>query len=106
MRPINNISKFGACKTDSLQVSAGLAAFIVLMMLVFPLLRRRSGDEYNEDPPIDGTGILHTVWLYRNHPRLEALLDQIEHPTNENLRAAGMVRTRLIGGLEDGYKFS
>ncbi|KAJ7198897.1 hypothetical protein B0H12DRAFT_1291944 [Mycena haematopus] len=49
----------------------------------------------------DGTGILHTIWLYRNHPELGRMLEQVEHPTDENLRAAGMVRTRLVANLED-----
>ncbi|KAJ7932089.1 hypothetical protein B0H13DRAFT_1857216 [Mycena leptocephala] len=47
---------------------------------------------------IDGTGLLHAIWLYRNHPELSTLLDQVEHPTDENLREAGMVRVRLVGG--------
>ncbi|KAF7333175.1 hypothetical protein MVEN_02383300 [Mycena venus] len=46
---------------------------------------------------IDGTGLLHAIWLYRNHPELEDLLEQVEHPTKDNLRDAGMVRTRLVG---------
>jgi hypothetical protein len=50
------------------------------------------------DIPIDGTGILHAIWLYRNHPELETLLEQVEHPTDNNLREAGMVQTRLVGG--------
>jgi hypothetical protein len=41
-------------------------------------------------------GILHAIWLYRNHPELEMLMEQVDHPTEANLREAGMVRTRLI----------
>lgn len=51
----------------------------------------------NEDPSINGTGILHAIWMYRNHPELQKMLEQVEHPTDENLRVAGMVRTRLVG---------
>ncbi|KAJ6516946.1 hypothetical protein C8R47DRAFT_1268750 [Mycena vitilis] len=46
--------------------------------------------------PIDGTGILHAIWLYRNHPALDTLLPQVENPTTNSLRAAGMVRTKLL----------
>ncbi|KAJ7032971.1 hypothetical protein C8F04DRAFT_1396242 [Mycena alexandri] len=42
------------------------------------------------------TGILHTIWLYRNHPELDTLLEQVEESTTDNLRAAGMLRTRLL----------
>jgi hypothetical protein len=37
--------------------------------------------------------------MYRNHPELDALLEQVEHPTDDNLRAAGLVQTRLVGEL-------
>lgn len=45
---------------------------------------------------VEGTGLLHSMWLYRNHPELETLLEQVANPTHDNLRAAGMVRTTLL----------
>ncbi|KAJ7252162.1 hypothetical protein C8J57DRAFT_1238038 [Mycena rebaudengoi] len=48
--------------------------------------------------PTDGTGILHTIWLYRNHPELKILLDPVEYPADPNLRHAAMVETRLWPG--------
>ncbi|KAJ7920478.1 hypothetical protein B0H13DRAFT_2422460 [Mycena leptocephala] len=51
-----------------------------------------------KDMSVDGTGIIHVIWLYRNHPELDSLLEQVEHPTDDNLRAAGLVQTRLVGG--------
>jgi len=51
-----------------------------------------------QDIPMEGTGLLHAIWLYRNHPELDTLLEQVERPTDDNLRDAGMVRTRLMGG--------
>jgi hypothetical protein len=49
---------------------------------------------------VDGTGVLHTIWLYRDHPELDTRLEQVEHSTDENLREAGMVRTSfVVGGL-------
>ncbi|KAJ6484898.1 hypothetical protein C8R45DRAFT_931332 [Mycena sanguinolenta] len=80
--------------TNRLKVSAGLVVSIVLMVTALPLLR---GSEFDRDLPIDGIGILHAIWLYRNHPGLWHILEHVEHPTNENLREAGMVWTRLIG---------
>ncbi|KAJ7818542.1 hypothetical protein B0H14DRAFT_1371797 [Mycena olivaceomarginata] len=79
---------------NMIAVSAGLAASVILTMLALASLRGRNEDD---DLPVDGTGILHAIWLYRNHPELEILLEQVEHPTDENLRAAGMVKTRLVG---------
>ncbi|KAJ7745211.1 hypothetical protein DFH07DRAFT_963429 [Mycena maculata] len=76
-------------------VAAGLATSIALLLLSLP------GSIFNtntRDVPLHGTGILHAIWLYRNHPELEALLEQVDHPTDQNLRAAGMVRTTLAGG--------
>ncbi|KAF7375822.1 hypothetical protein MSAN_00472100 [Mycena sanguinolenta] len=73
-------------------VSAGFAVSLVLMVIAYPLL----GGDFEEDFPINGTGILHSIWLYRNHPDLQRLLEQVEHPTDEALREAGMVQTRLV----------
>ncbi|KAF7368541.1 hypothetical protein MVEN_00177400 [Mycena venus] len=75
-------------------VSAGLAASLILAILGLASLR---GHNEDDDLPLNETGILHAIWLYRNHPELETLLEQVEHPTDENLRAAGMVKTRLVG---------
>ncbi|KAJ7764389.1 hypothetical protein B0H16DRAFT_1526900 [Mycena metata] len=77
-------------------VSAGLAASIALMIIAYPTsIFTRGGVEATE-PPIDGLGVLHAIWLYRNHPELETLIDQAEYPSTQNLREAGMVRVRLV----------
>ncbi|KAJ6467400.1 hypothetical protein C8R45DRAFT_938739 [Mycena sanguinolenta] len=81
------------------QVSAGLVVSMVLMAVALSLFR---SSEFDKDLPVDGAGILHTIWLYRNHPRLQQILEQVEHPSDENLRAAGMVQTRLVAeGVDD-----
>ncbi|KAJ7309215.1 hypothetical protein DFH08DRAFT_944299 [Mycena albidolilacea] len=87
------------------QVSAGLAASVILTMLASASLLSQQGQNEDDDLPLDGTGILHAIWLYRNHPELERLLEQVEHPTDENLRAAGMVETRLYF-KKNGYELS
>ncbi|KAJ7216101.1 hypothetical protein GGX14DRAFT_562541 [Mycena pura] len=79
-------------------VSAGLAASIALMIIAYSTsILTRAGIEERE-LPIDGLGVLHAIWLYRNHPELETLIDQAEYPSTQNLREAGMVRVRLVDG--------
>ncbi|KAJ7238340.1 hypothetical protein B0H12DRAFT_1237925 [Mycena haematopus] len=81
-------------------VAAGLAVSIGLTLISLPstvFLRHTATTKNDGDIPIDGTGLLHTIWLYRSHPELETLLEQVEHPTHANLRGAGMVRTTLLG---------
>ncbi|KAJ7112169.1 hypothetical protein C8R44DRAFT_798196 [Mycena epipterygia] len=81
-----------------LDVAAGLTASIVLFLLSLSnFLLHRVAENDSDDVLIDGTGILHAIWLYRNHPELETLLEQVEYPTDDNLRVAGMVRVRLVG---------
>ncbi|KAJ7491828.1 hypothetical protein B0H11DRAFT_2228628 [Mycena galericulata] len=73
-------------------ISAGLAASIVLLLLSVPLsLFHAEANKDEQDIPMEGTGFLHAIWLYRNHPELDTLLEQVEHPTDDNLRYAGMV---------------
>ncbi|KAJ7113136.1 hypothetical protein C8R44DRAFT_797239 [Mycena epipterygia] len=43
------------------------------------------------DISVDGTGFLHAIWLFRHSPELNSRLHQVETPTDNNLRAAGMV---------------
>ncbi|KAJ6467345.1 hypothetical protein C8R45DRAFT_938692 [Mycena sanguinolenta] len=76
-------------------VSVGLAVSIALSLLSLQLLPRDSAEG---EAQIGGTGILHSIWLYRNHPTLPELLKQVEHPSDENLRKAGM---RNIFALPD-----
>ncbi|KAJ7695561.1 hypothetical protein B0H16DRAFT_1842898 [Mycena metata] len=88
-------------------IVAGLTASIILALLSLPpvILNKTAQKEI----PLDGTGMLHAIWLYRNSPELETELEQVEHPTNENLRQAGMVRVRWAdsgGGLRRRKSFS
>ncbi|KAJ6491172.1 hypothetical protein C8R45DRAFT_1073728 [Mycena sanguinolenta] len=80
-----------------LDVMAGLAASILLLLLSLPHSLLPGGQTSDDDDiQIDGIGLLHAIWLYRNHPELEMLLEQVEQPTTDNLRRAGEVRTRLV----------
>ncbi|KAJ7763045.1 hypothetical protein B0H16DRAFT_1455475 [Mycena metata] len=82
-----------------LDIAAGLTASIVLALLSLPTLILKK--TLQKDIPLDGTGMLHAIWLYRNNPELETELEQVEHPTDENLRQAGMVR---INWAEEGLR--
>ncbi|KAJ7269159.1 hypothetical protein C8J57DRAFT_1324649 [Mycena rebaudengoi] len=77
-----------------LDVAAGLAVSTTLLLLSLPssVFCLGSGAKLS----IDGTGMLQSIWLYRKHPELGTLLEQIDHPTSNRLRAAGMVRTTLV----------
>ncbi|KAJ6528990.1 hypothetical protein B0H19DRAFT_1274610 [Mycena capillaripes] len=74
-------------------IAGGLAASIALALLALPNSLRQTGEE---DTPVDGMELLHTIWLYRNHPDLDAALKQVQHPTDKSLRSAGMVPTTLV----------
>ncbi|KAJ6482659.1 hypothetical protein C8R45DRAFT_1150174 [Mycena sanguinolenta] len=87
----------GRLDLSIIAVTAGLAASILLLLLSLPHSLFPGGPNSDDDDiHIDGTGILHAIWLYRNHPELEMLLEQVEHPTTDNLRWAGEVQTRLV----------
>ncbi|KAJ6582222.1 hypothetical protein B0H19DRAFT_1252339 [Mycena capillaripes] len=91
--------QFTAIRLDlsAIALSIGLIASIALMLLSLQYLLHPGDEKAEQDVPVDGTGLLHAIWLYRNHPELEVLLEQVERPTDDNLRDAGMVRTRLVG---------
>jgi len=77
-------------------ISTDLAASVALMLLSLAHLLLPTEGKEGHDLPIDGTGLLHVIWLYRNHPELEVLLEQVENPTEDNLRHAGMVPVTLL----------
>ncbi|KAJ6484075.1 hypothetical protein C8R45DRAFT_1000114 [Mycena sanguinolenta] len=91
---VNLVSAETRLNLSIIAVIAGLLLSIALLLLSLPtsLFHRAKGASF----PIQGTGMLHSMWLYRNHRELETLLAQVEHPTDDHLRAAGMVRTTLL----------
>ncbi len=83
--------------THAHQIGAGLVVSVVLMLLSLQFSHLQHGT-LEEDISIEGTGLLHIMWLYRNHPELETLMEQVDRPTDRSLREAGMVKTMLVGG--------
>ncbi|KAF7328744.1 hypothetical protein MVEN_02503100 [Mycena venus] len=75
-------------------IGGGLVVSVVLMLVSLQFSHLRHGMP-EEDILIDGTGLLHIMWLYRNHPELETVMEQVDRPTDRSLRKAGMVRTML-----------
>jgi hypothetical protein len=49
---------------------------------------------------LNGIGLLHTMWLYQHHPELSEILEKVDDPTDHNLRAAGLVKIRLLDALD------
>ncbi|KAJ6578074.1 hypothetical protein B0H19DRAFT_1229976 [Mycena capillaripes] len=92
----NEAAHFMAIPTHAHQIGAGLVVSVVLMLLSLQFSHLRQGTP-EEDISIDGTGLLHIMWLYRNHPELETLMEQVDYPTDRSLREAGMVQTMLVG---------
>ncbi|KAJ7512649.1 hypothetical protein B0H11DRAFT_2434 [Mycena galericulata] len=80
-----------------ISILAGLAVSMILTMLSIPLSMWCAGT-HRRNPPLDGTGFLHAIWLYRNDPELATILNQVQIPTDENLRNAGMVEAVFLSG--------
>ncbi|KAJ6459305.1 hypothetical protein C8R45DRAFT_1031032 [Mycena sanguinolenta] len=78
-------------------ITGDILASTVLLLVSLQFLDLRKSREHDADVAISGMGLLHAIWLYREHPELEKLLEQVVEPTDENLRRAGMVRMRLAG---------
>ncbi|KAJ7239835.1 hypothetical protein C8J57DRAFT_1727238 [Mycena rebaudengoi] len=94
---VNEISTQVRVDLSIIAVAAGLVVSIALTLLSLPSSMLTEHRKHETEITIGGIGALHAIWLYRNHPELETLLQQVEHPTDHNLRAAGMVRIRLLG---------
>lgn len=88
-------------RANQLQVVVGLAASTIIALVSIRYSLFHDIPRGDKDLAIGGSGILHTIWLYRNHPELDRFLDQAERPTDENLRKAGMVSTNFGGQLRN-----
>ncbi|KAF8164110.1 hypothetical protein K438DRAFT_1984814 [Mycena galopus ATCC 62051] len=78
-------------------IASGILASAILLLVSLQFLDFRKSREHDDDVVISGMGLLHAIWLYREHPELEKLLEQVVEPTDENLRRAGMVQMGLAG---------
>ncbi|KAJ7080252.1 hypothetical protein C8R44DRAFT_862910 [Mycena epipterygia] len=81
--------------TSVLAVSIGLGASIVLLILALTF----SANAGSPDPYLTSLGFLQVSWVFQNHPQLLEILEQVEDPTDHNLRIAGLVEVRLLDAL-------
>jgi hypothetical protein len=58
-------------------------------------------DIMHPEGSIEGTSLLHMIWLWRNHARLPDALEWVKNPTEINLQTAGLVYFRLYDPLFD-----
>ncbi|KAJ7325382.1 hypothetical protein DFH08DRAFT_1085128 [Mycena albidolilacea] len=94
---VTEVSTQGRLDSNMIATAGGLAASVALFLLSLRYSLLSKSHKPETDNLIDGTGVLQAIWLYRNHPELETQLNQVDNPTETNLRKAGMVRTRLVG---------
>ncbi|KAF7375766.1 hypothetical protein MSAN_00466200 [Mycena sanguinolenta] len=84
----------GRLDLNPLAVSIGLGASLMLLALAITVY----GTSDIRTPPssLKSMGVLQTIWVFRHHPELSEILDDMEDPTDHGLRAAGMVKVRLL----------
>ncbi|KAJ7889748.1 hypothetical protein B0H13DRAFT_1887860 [Mycena leptocephala] len=76
--------------------SAGqLVTSATLLLVSLQYLDFRKTQMLVENMEIDGTGILHIIWLYRNHQGLQSALDQVGSPTNQKLQEGWQERVMV-----------
>lgn len=75
------------------QILVGMAASVALLLLAVPHLRQAVGHGHS----LDGTGILHVIWLFRNNPEWAEVIPQINDPTEQELRAAAIMEVSVRG---------
>jgi hypothetical protein len=78
------------------QASIGLGASILLLILAVML----SAGTRTSNSGLNSLGFLQIVWVFEHHPELSEILEQVEDPTDYNLRAAGLFKVRLLDAAE------
>ncbi|KAF8148748.1 hypothetical protein K438DRAFT_2027465 [Mycena galopus ATCC 62051] len=63
-------------------IAGGALASAILLLVSLQFLDFRKSGEHDDDIAISGMGMLHAIWLYREHPELEKLLEQVVEPTD------------------------
>ncbi|KAI0949069.1 hypothetical protein AcW1_008776 [Taiwanofungus camphoratus] len=75
------------------QVIIGLVTSVSLLVLA-TVTSHGIGDR---NTPVDSLGVLELMWLIRDQPALQDAVGQVNNPTPENLRAAGMFEMSVVG---------
>ncbi|KAJ7210691.1 hypothetical protein GGX14DRAFT_394336 [Mycena pura] len=70
-----------------LDVSISLAGSVFLLILVcWMSIGTNGSNQY-----LTTLGFLQIIWVFEHHPELHGILEQVDIPTGDNLRAAGLV---------------
>lgn len=72
----------------------GLVISLILLVIAIRITREPHGGNHKT---IDTIGVLEIIWLIRHRPELQSLLSQVDEPSVDKLRAAGMVDLRMAG---------
>ncbi|KAF7363029.1 hypothetical protein MVEN_00654700 [Mycena venus] len=95
---VNQVEHAVRLNLNVVAVSIGLGASILALLLSMRFIPPRN---HISSASLTGVGILHLIWLFRNHPSLSNQLDQADEPTNMALRSAGMIRVQLDTKAEE-----
>ncbi|KAJ7142615.1 hypothetical protein C8R44DRAFT_725953 [Mycena epipterygia] len=98
---LQQVSTAARINISLLAVSFGLCASI--LMLILSITMSVGGDR-----PVgylNGLGLLQIIWVFQHHPELSQILQQVEDPTDYNLRVAGLVTVRLADAEEQADSF-
>ena len=74
-----------------MQVLIGLAGSIILLVLIGWI----SFGTNSSNPPLARLGLLQIIWVFEHHPELLEIVEQVDDPTDNNLRSAGLVNVCL-----------
>ncbi|KAJ7654869.1 hypothetical protein B0H14DRAFT_1126242 [Mycena olivaceomarginata] len=77
-------------------LAIGLGSSVLLFLLAIPYWIVPT---YKDE--IGDTGLLHVIWMFQHHHNLEYLLPHVSHPTDRNLRQAGLVRAQVCLQIPD-----
>ncbi|KAH7925717.1 hypothetical protein BV22DRAFT_410219 [Leucogyrophana mollusca] len=80
-----------------LPVSFGLGASIILFILVFlmALVHNPGGISSADKPAVGSAGILQLIWLSSRHSQVRERIAEVENPSDDNLRRAGLFKASL-----------
>ncbi|KAJ7331076.1 hypothetical protein DFH08DRAFT_940256 [Mycena albidolilacea] len=79
-----------------LNAAIGLGASMLLLILAIMF----SAGTHSSNPHLSSMGFLQIIWVFEHHPELLEILEQVEDPTDYNLRAAGLVKVRLFDAIQ------
>ncbi|KAJ6557636.1 hypothetical protein B0H19DRAFT_1261241 [Mycena capillaripes] len=83
-------------------VSLGLGASLILLVLA--ILFCGTANIRVSRTSLNSMGLLQTLWIFQHHPELSGILEHVEDPTDYRLRAAGLVKVRLLDAEDDEFR--